>query len=385
MTIVYLITTLGHGKGGHFHSLNTIANTVGVNNEVSVINIGYKPSEVLDEANYKLSFVSYNAYNFFSTYFKIKKLIKVINPVAIHAFDVESFAFSRILSRNRKQPSILNKCGGPNPKKYFPIANKLVLFSKENEAYFQNNKRYKNTEIALIPNRVRRVVIDQSRVDLFHKIYGKVDMSMLRIARIGKHYHKSIIQAINLIGWLKSKGTVIRLIVIGTIQNQDIYDSLLNYIKSKQLEDDVIIDTSDIFTHNASELLEIGDIIIGTGRNFMEASSLNKILLTPYKNSNYPLLVTNGNFQDIFKTNFSPRTEVTNFNETDNLSAIFKLLNNQKHATSSISWFNTYFNVENGVAQYVKLYQDQKLIGKNQLFDAAINMLYAFKTVVFKT
>ena len=60
MNIVYFITTVGHGKGGHFHSLNTIANAVGATENVHVINIGYKPSAVLDKNNYKFSYIDFN-------------------------------------------------------------------------------------------------------------------------------------------------------------------------------------------------------------------------------------------------------------------------------------------------------------------------------------
>jgi len=383
MTIVYFITTVGHGKGGHFHSLNTIANAVGATQSAHIINIGFKPSDVLDKTNYGYTFVGFNGYNFLVAYSKIKALIKQLQPDAIHAFDVESFAFSRLLSKERNQYSYLNKCGGPNPKKYFPISNNLVLFSKENESYFLNNKRYINTNLTVIANRVKPVDIDVSRVALFNKTYGKAEHSILRIARIGKHYHKSITQAINLIAWLKSKELNVRLIIIGTIQSEDIYNSILEDIKSKNLENDVIIDTSDMFTHNASELLAVGDLIIGTGRNFMEASSLNKMLLVPYKNSNYPLLVSQDNFEAIFATNFSPRTQVDDFNEETNLEFIYKHLKTNGRIPS-ISWFESYFNVENGVDLYKSLYLRSNAVKKTNVIDAFVNILYAVKAFLLR-
>ena len=383
MKIVYFITTVGHGKGGHFHSLNTIANAIGSAQKVHIINIGFKPSDVLDKMNYEFTFVNFNGYNFISTFIKIKKLIKQLQPDAIHAFDVESFAFSRLFSKSSKQASFLNKCGGSNPKKYFPIPDQLVLFSEENKSYFETNRRYKNTSLTLIPNRVKPVYIDRSRIELFYNTYGKTEISLLRIARIGKHYHKSIIQAINLVEWLKSKSLTIRLVVIGTIQSDVIYNSILDDIKSKQLENDVIIDTSDKFTHNASELLDIGDVIIGTGRNFMEASSLNKMLLVPYKNSDYPLLVTDSNFDAIFSTNFSPRTQVDNFNEEDNLEAIYHHLKTNNRIASK-SWFESYFNVEKGADTYKNLYLNQDVHKNSNLIDTFVNIIYAIKIFVIK-
>ena len=383
MTIVYFITAVGHGKGGHFHSLNTIANAIGSTQNVHIINIGFKPSDVLDKTNYGYTFVGFNGYNFLVTYSKIKALIKQLQPDAIHAFDVESFAFSRLFSKVRKQASFLNKCGGPNPKKYYPKPNQLILFSKENKAYFETNVQYKHTNLALIPNRVKPVHLDISRIESFYNTYGKAEASLLRIARIGKHYHKSIIQAINLVGALKSKGLDIRLIIIGTIQSKDIYNSILVDIKSKQLENDVIIDTSDVFTHNASELLDVGDLIIGTGRNFMEASSLNKMLLVPYKNSDYPLLVSQDNFEAIFATNFSPRTQVDDFNEEDNLETIYHHLKTNNRIASK-PWFESYFNVEKGADLYKSLYLNQDVPKNSNLIDTFVNILYAIKTFVLR-
>ncbi|WP_299119786.1 hypothetical protein [uncultured Winogradskyella sp.] len=383
MNIVYLITTVGHGKGGHFHSLNTIANEIGKTENVFVVNIGFKPSTVLNKTNYEFKYIGFNGFNFLSTYIKIKKLLKQLNPDAIHAFDVESFAFSRLFSKGKNQASYLNKCGGPNPKKYFPISNNLILFSKENEAYFLNNKRYANTNLAVIPNRVKPVQIDDSRVELFYRTYGKAEYSLLRIARIGKHYHKSINQAINLVKWLKSKELNVRLVIIGTIQSKDIYNAILEDIKSKDLENDVILEPSDLFTHNASELLAVGDCIIGTGRNFMEASSLNKMLLVPYKDSDYPLLVTNTNFETIFATNFSPRTQVKDFNENINLELIYRHIKD-KNRIPSKPWFDTHFNVENGVDRYKNLYLNEDVPRNSNLIDIFANILYAIKTFVLK-
>ena len=96
MKIIFFITSKGHGKGGHFHSLNTIANALGENNEVYVFNIGFKISESLDEKNYKIFFEKYTGYNFISTYKNLKKTVHLINPDVLHAFDIESFAFSRL-------------------------------------------------------------------------------------------------------------------------------------------------------------------------------------------------------------------------------------------------------------------------------------------------
>ena len=236
MKIIFFITTKGHGKGGHFHSLNTIANALGEDNEIYVFNIGFKISESLDEKKYKIFFKKYTGYNFISTYKKLKEKVHLINPDVIHAFDIESFSFSRLLSYSLNQPSYINKCGGPNPKMYFPKANNLVLFSIENKAFFNDNSRYREVNTVVIPNRVKTIVPDQNRIDDFYKKHDKNSaVTILRIARIGKHYYQSIIQGVNLVEWLLKEGRNVKLILVGTVQNIEVLEDINSYIKDKGL------------------------------------------------------------------------------------------------------------------------------------------------------
>ncbi|WP_138433366.1 glycosyltransferase [Winogradskyella algicola] len=384
MRIVYLITTKGHGKGGHFHSLNTIANTIGQVHDVHVINVGVQRSESLDSSSYKMSFVNYNGYNFFKVFLKLKKIVKHIQPQVVHAFDVESFAFGRLLSANLGQSSYLNKCGGPNPKLYYPKADNLVLFSHENQHFFDEHRKYQKVNKVLIPNRVLPVYIDEEKVKAFkekHKI--NTEITILRIARIGNHYHKSILQGINLVKWLAEQGCDIKFIILGTIQSEDIYRDILDYINQNNISNHVIIETDDKFTYNASRVLSVGDIIIGTGRNFMEASSLGQILLVPYKDDDYPLLVDNHNFNQVFETNFSPRTKVDNYDSKLNLENILSLVQSNDRNINSKKWFNSFFNVNEAVNKYTELYNvsdNRKLF----LLDVILNILYSIKGLVIK-
>ncbi|MFC0604076.1 hypothetical protein [Winogradskyella pulchriflava] len=383
MKIVFLISSVGHGKGGHFHDLNTIANELGINNDVFIINLGYRKSDVFDSRNYNTFFVKFNGYNFFKALGSIKSLTKKINPDAINAFDLESFAFSRLISLKFNQQNYLTKCGGPNPKRYFPQADNLVLVSDENLDYFRQRDRYKNTEVILIPDRVAKVNLDYTRINDFKAKHNLTKHTILRINRIGKHYHKTMIQSVNLLKWLANKGLDVKLVILGTIQNEEILNSVLEHIRLNNLENKVIVETSDVFTHNASELVDIGDAIIGTGRNFMEASSLNKLVFVPYNEGEYPLLVNNSNFNEILASNFSPRTKVKDFNSEINLNNIFQAFTDQD-SQNSIKWFEQYFDVANGALKYEKLYQNNFNKKPVKLIDTLTNILYAIKTFVLK-
>lgn len=355
MKIFYFITTVGHGKGGHFHSLNAISNEMAIKNEVYVINIGVKPSEVFSKGNFNFTFIRFNGYNFFSVLFQIFRKVKKENPDILHAFDVESYSFINVLSIFKKKVIFLNKCGGPNPKGYFPNSPNLVLFSKENFNFFKNKVNFQNSKLFLIPNRVEKVEIDPERLISFKNKHGDLGKTLLRISRIAKHYESSIIQSINLIHWLINNNIDVKLIIIGTIQSNEVYEKIKSHARLKAVENKIIFETSDEFTNNAKELLTLGNLIIGTGRNFMEASSLDIPLLVPSKEGEYPILVDQENFNEIFATNFSPRTTLNNFNNEKNLELLKNVLEGRSSCLSK-SWFDEFFSIDKVNSKYTDAY-----------------------------
>lgn len=382
MKIIYFISTVGHGLGGHFHSLNTIASEMSKSNEVIVVNIGVKPSSVFSDCQFDYRFIEFKGFNFLQTLLKLKKIVKIENPDILHAFDLEAFSFVRILSLLYKKVNFLNKCGGPNPKRYFPHCSNLILFSKENFNFFINSSNFKNTKLFLIPNRVNEVRIDFSRIESFKLKYKIANINLLRISRIGRHYESSILQSINLLVWLKSQDIEVKLIIIGAIQDQTIYEKLVEYAKNNDVEQEIIFETSEEFTNNARELLTLGDMVIGTGRNFMEASSLDIKLLVPSIEGNYPIIVTNTNFDQVFLTNFSPRTLIKGFGENQNLSEIKEVLL-RKSNFSSKKWFDEYFSSDKVLEKYSNAYLNSnkfnfRLTSKGLL----VNIIYSIRTFI---
>lgn len=383
MKIVFLITTVGHGKGGHFHSLNTMATELAKENEVTVFNLGVAKSEVLNEKKYNVKFYDFNGKNTFSLLKKLKRDTQIIQPNVIHAFDLESFAFARTLSATMKIPNYLTKCGGPNPGKYYPKVNNLVLFSRENLAYFDSNKRFRNVSKFLIPNRVKKVLVDTQEVEEFNKEHSFKSKRILRICRIGKHYHNSINQGLNLCAYLINKGVSTQFILIGTIQSQEVYNAILQKIDDLGIQKYVVIKTGERYTREASRLLTIGDLVLGTGRNFMEASSLNLPLLVPYSSSDFPLLVNNEIFERVFSTNFSPRTHIQNFNEDQNLESITKWFKGELEINSK-QWFEDYFDVKKGAEKYMEMYKTNEVNKRRLYLDEFLNHLYSIKTFRLK-
>jgi len=352
--IMFFISTVGHGLGGHFYSLRDIANSLSNHCKVCIVNIGKKKSPVLENLSYEVYFIPFCGTNFLYAYKELKKVYKSFNPDILHAFDTEVFFFTRILSLLTRKPAILTKCGGPNPKKFFPAAKNLILFSKENYDYFQHKK---NLNLALIPNRIIEPAVDNERINLLKSKYNLDNkFVILRIGRVTKHYQKTIEQTINLVHHLIKAGFTVCFIHIGKIQDTNLLKDLMNLCYKLELSDSVFFEYDDIFIKNASELIGLGDFIVGTGRGFMEASAAGKWILVPNDNTTFPLLVTQDNFDIAFKFNFSPRI-VCNISPTENLKSIEKIItNNIKQCDFARQWFDSYFNINNAIEKYLNYY-----------------------------
>lgn len=236
---------------------------------------------------------------------------------------------------------ILN-VAGHLPKKFYPHANSLILYSLEDKEFFESKKSFNKSKIYLIPNRVNEKKLEQSdtNVNTIKNILPKGTTVFLRIARIGVSYKESILQAINLVADLNKKGIPSTLVVIGVVEDFGIYSLL-----QEKAGDNALFFTKSEFTINASKNISVADFVVGTGRGFMEAALLGKPVLAPTRNRSYPELVDFNNFNLIFKTNFSQRYLSDNddgvlFNKALNAINEFKLgkeINIQKIAQENFS------------------------------------------------
>jgi len=355
MKILFFISVMSHGRGGHAHSLNHISLELGAENNVGIVTVGIGTSEVLKGNPYFLKHISFTGFNYFSFRKNIMSVCKDFNAEVLHFFDYQSYILASLLLNTRNYKMILTKCGGANPLD-FPFVDNLILFSLENEKWFKDRSKFKATKIYTIPNRVRSIKVGKSsELDRFKGIF-----TFMRIARIGETYKKGIMDSIRLIQALNLKlKEEVKLLIVGTVQDPRVYDEL---VKARGNDFNIMFFVDDIYTQEASRHLNIADAVIATGRGVMEAASLGKPILTPAKNSTFPILITKRNFPSFFKTNFSERNLVEREDEISNLSNILNLIrsnvNYAKCSNYSISLFNEYFNVANVKSKYLKIYND---------------------------
>jgi len=355
LKILFFISVRGHGKGGHFHSLNHISNYLGEINDVKIISIGTGYSNIIAQNPYFLKHFAFNGLNVFTLVAEIRKAIHEFNPDIFHFFDEYAYNILRLFINSRKKKIVVTKCGGPNPDSY-PFVNNLVLFSKEDLDWFDSNPKFLNTRKYLIPNRVKPLKIDENNTPIAK---DNNVFSFVRICRIGPKYKKSIDDSIRMMEYLHSQGlSYTRLFIIGVVENEQI----LSEIKKNRLIHDntIILLTESKYTTEASKMLYLADAVIGTGRGLMESASLGKPLLTINANNGYPTLITNKNFDDAMRTNFSERNIFKSFKETDNLQNIKLLAQNkvfqEKLSIFSTEMFNEHFTIEKVQPAYMNIY-----------------------------
>lgn len=383
MKILFLISTVTNknkGIGGHYYSLLTIAEALSEIHDVHIVHIGIISSVALSSSNLEVEEIISPHYNIIDILSRLNRLVRQIEPEILHSFDIPSHFFSRIISLKYRIPNILTKCGGENPKVYFPYATNLILFSKENEIYFNSHNKFKHTQIYLIPNRVKEVRIDEERIKQLKREIDNIatyDSIILRVTRIGNYYRKVNIQLVNLLSVLRKRNINCCLVFIGIVENTQIKESLLHETEH------LFIVNEQRLTTNAKELINLADIVHGTGRSFMEACSLSKMMLAPTANLDYPVLFSKENYVDILNQNISGRYIEEKYNNESVVNEIADLLKNedkqQKAKIFSKEIFDKYFSIDSAMNNYTEIYENVKYIKSIKIFDLFLNYLFIKK------
>lgn len=362
---------MGHGRGGHFYSLFSTVKAISIWTNPIVLNIGVKPSPVFsrfDPDSYV--FLQYKK-SLFELQRGFNQIVQKHTPDVIHSFDETSLFFARNACRLFKIPLIHTKCGGPNPKRYFPFVGTLILYSQENFEYFSSSKKFKSTRKFLIPNRVLRTPLDTERTEELKSVIPAEGFIFMRIARISRFHLKSIMDSIRLIRWLREEGLVCTLLIIGVIQDHE----TLKTVKDN-LDEHVILVTDEKFTVNASGLMGIADAIIGTGRSAMEAAMHGKILLAPVKNWDTPALVNENNISTFLFYNFSERTILPKCQQQkENLAFLKRIILNPLERLKLQKFIECFgrehFDIENKVETIIQAEQ-QATVPHLRFFDMAL-------------
>jgi glycosyltransferase involved in cell wall biosynthesis len=386
MKVLYLISTMEphSGRGGHYYSLRTTAEEMTKKLDCAIVVIGKRESPVINQSKVKIYNLIYKKINIIKVIKDLKNIIDIECPQVIHSFDEDTFFFGSLISNILKKPYIHTKCGGPNSRIAFPKVNNLILFSQEDVKFYQSSRRFKKTNLFFIPNRIREIPSDFLRIK---NIRLSVDCSeskvFLIISRLEEYKKNDILQAINLVKKLNSDGIKTKLIIIGALQDVNVGKEI-----KENMDNNIYLFTDDKYAINASQLIDVADFVIGGGRSFMEAALKGKIMLCPLKNSNYPLLITEENFQSAFDQNFSSRLTIDNFDPDENYKQIIQVLVDEEYADSITSFIKSvsteHFEISSQLNRYCKIYNEAKYKMHFSIFDILtqyFRMIYCNKLI----
>lgn len=386
MKILFLIYS-GGGKasGGHFNSLHQVSQEMAKTNDVEVLMLGKKLSPIIaDNPFFKEHIIiGSNLLDIKKLNNSLKNLYKFSRPDVIHCFDTESLNLILVTPFTKKIPIVFNKCGGPNPlRNNHQHADATVVFSQENQQWYYNNKHYKKESIFLIPNRVMSLKLLSKN----HRIEkaNPEKITFVRVSRLGGAYEMTLRQTFMLLEKLHNFFQV-ELYVIGRIQDQNRFDMLKS--EGEQMSYSIHYIT-DERASKGSSFLYLADFVIGTGRSFMEATSLGIPSLTPACKSEIPILVDSSNVNHFLATNFSERNLAREGDEDKTIKKIKELVSN-KQAYKSFQeetkvFFEELFGTSKINEKYSKVYSYVVNKGTNRIQLIKDNFLYLLKNIIFK-
>lgn len=351
--ILFAITTY-QPVGGHYYSLVTTARALSEIYDVHIFNLGTVLSPIIEKSGLSYDFVYYNKRNFIKVSKYISNYVSMQNISIVHGFDYTScFLLSYAVKKNREVCFAWTKCGGQVSKnRKIPNVKNIVVFSLQDLQFFECKFYNKNYNLTYIPNRVSDFDSDSNRIEKLKRKYNLSDKRViLRIGRISEPYINAIKQSILLQKMLYNVDQRFALLIIGTVKK----DALLQEVKSICNNcPNVYIETSDEYTDNSKELIDISDIVVGTGRGFMEACSKNKIMFVPSDAKKFPVLVTESNFQIAQYYNFSSRYN-DDTKEYIEEKQLLKSVN--EYECTSRKWYDEYFSDKSLCEKYQQFYR----------------------------
>lgn len=369
--VAYMIWTFHVGVGGHYQSLISTIKALDKKKIKSlIINCGAIPAVTLEKSGLDFSFVRVTPFSIKSASKQVKKLTEVHDIDIIHCFDYFSYHFSKKTSK----PTLLTIPGGKNNPSLPQIKN-ILLFSSENYSFYKNKPAFSKSNLFLLRNRVGKLIQDKERIKKLESAYKPKGIKILKIARIGSYYKNSILDSIKFSNFLSSKGISNTLFIIGYVEDDKVKNEINARILNAANSKNINLITDDFYTNNANQLLDLADIVMGTGRGIMEALSLNKISYAPIRSGKAHVLVNRETIDELQYYNFSERARLKS--EPKEKYCYKHLLNTIENKNEYKLWaenvFNERYSVNNITQKLIHIY--------DEVLESNYKVNYSFKLV----
>jgi hypothetical protein len=371
--VLYLVSVAQHGLGGHYHSLAAIAGALIGEKAVrgSIVTIGRKRAPAvtaLEREGIRVTHVPFDGLHLPSACRAVHTECRTWRPDVIHAFDEHAFFFARVAAWRLGIGAVLTKCGGPPPPKYYPSATALTVFSMEDLDWFS---RRSWPAVFLLPNRVRKFSQHWGLIaELEQKFTSK--LRIVRISRIVGHYEKTIADSIRLVVRLRAAGFDVQLMIIGRIYDKDVLRRL-----QAMGRECVTWVTDERFTGDTKQLIDVADLVVGTGRSLMEAVARGRTALCPVAGLSIPCLVTPANVDTLAKFNFSERGRLATTDEEQFqvLCARLRRGRTDEEVRFLAAMSERFCDIESVIPKYLAIYDQQARRPEKLVFDMLLHAL----------
>lgn len=362
MNILFFISIITHGRGGHVHSLMTTVHEVAKYHNCDIYAIGNGCDSTIKQSPYYCGAILVQGYNLSSIKRNVDHQIKWNTYDVIHFFDSASYLCLATHPKLESKRVVLTLCGGPN-NFFYPYCQHQIVFSSENFQWFQsyNKNVLPPQKMLLFPARVTK---SQARKVINNQVYNFQDPSQftfVKIARIGRFYYKSIKQSINLIKELVKRDTFsVRLLIVGVVESADYYVKLRKLAKGYPIQ----FITESCYTKSAVDFFSIANIGIATGRGVMESLANDIPTMVANANRDFPALITTDTLKELFNKNFSERTYSSTLDETT-LKRINQLVSCKSIYRDACieagDIFHNYFDLEGNIFKLIEFYDSVSL------------------------
>jgi len=298
--VAFITFNFQKGIGGHYLSMLQTARS-NIFSKSLIIDVGYQPTALFDDE--RDVYIKYSITKSFSAFSQLKKFLIEKDVKLVMCYDNHSYTLASPVCRLLGLKIVYVKCGGPRPKIYFPRAEYIITYSKEDMTFF--SEKLPGSELVLIPNQVSEAKLLEQQVNLGES-FGRSSVSIVCIARLDQFYLGKINLAVAMVEDLRNKYQQdASLFIIGSVQQQEVYA----YLKALQKPYLTIL-TSENFTRDAAKFLNNFDASVSTGRGAVESALLGLKTYIPVNGSQDLALLSAENYDLLKATNFSGRAKV---------------------------------------------------------------------------
>lgn len=314
--ILYLIgcqERANTGRGGHYHSLRTLAAHIGIENRIRVFGDFFPP--VLADLRGGSGGDSgggddIDPVRLYDDRRDGPERICVEEPELmarvrlVHAFDLGVGFIGNRLATRLRVPFVVTKPGGP-VRPSAPVFRHMIVFHRADYDFLRGRGVLAPRRIALIPQRVAAPPpAAPARPDPFAAAPPGA-LRILRIARIGAFHRRSIAQTLALGRHLRALGFETHVAIVGHLEDAAVLRDLLG-----DRPEGVSVHTDETMTREAAELLPHADVVVGAGRSFIEGMAAGKRMFFPVAEGALPCFATERTYGPAFEENFSERVAI---------------------------------------------------------------------------